>query len=170
MRRVGEGEQVSGEGDGAGQGEEVPRADANEDVLWRRSRWSGEKEEAREGENGPDDRGPARRRRVWGTKGWDDGEERDEDDDEAGDEGGLCGGGESEACGLELIAGSEEEADDQAGEEGAAVDVSELAAVHDGKSEKREAHAKKVEEERGGVLESVFDKDEGGSPDEDDSQ
>ena len=170
MRGVGEGEEMSGEGDGAGEGEEVSRADAHEEVLAGGSGRGGEKEEAGEGENGSDGGGPARRRRVGGTKGRDDGEERDEDDDEAGDEGGLCGGGEGEAGGLELIAGCEEEADDEAGEEGAAADVAELAVVHDGESDEGEGHAEEIEEEWGGVLECVFDEDEGGSPDEDDCQ
>ena len=170
VRGVGEGEEVSGEGDGAGQGEEVAGADADEEVLRGCSGWSGEKEEAGEGEKGSDGGGPARRWRVGGAKRGDDGEERDEDDDEAGDEGGLCGGGEGEAGGLELIAGCEEEADDQAGDEGAAVDVAELAVVHDGQSDEREGHAEEVEEKRGGVLEGVFDEDEGGAPDEDDCQ
>jgi hypothetical protein len=48
--------------------------------------------------------------------------------------------------------------------------MAELAVVHDGEGQECEGHAKEVEEEGGGVLESVFDEDEGGSPDEDDCQ
>ncbi len=33
-----------------------------------------------------------------------------------------------------------------------------------------EGHAEEVEEERGGVVEGVFDEDEGGSPDDDDCE
>ncbi len=72
--------------------------------------------------------------------------------------------------GLELIAGGEEEADDEAGEQSAAVDVTELAVVHDGQGDEGEGHAEQIEEERGGVLKSVFDEDEGCAPDEDDCQ
>jgi hypothetical protein len=68
---------------------------------------------------------------------------------------------------LELIAGCEEETDDEAREQSAAADVAELTVVHDGQSDKRQGHAEKIEEERRGVLEGVFDEDEGGAPDED---
>jgi hypothetical protein len=146
MRGVGEGEQVSGEGYGAGQCEEVSGADAYEEVLRRRSGWGREKEQAGEGEKGSDGGGPTWGWGICGAKGRDEGEERDEDDDEAGDEGGLCRSGAGEAGGLELIAGCEEEADDQAGEEGVAADVPELAVVHDGKGNECEGHAEEIEE------------------------
>ena len=170
MRGVGEGQQVSGERYGAGQREEVSGTDADEEVLRRCSGWGREKEQAGEGEKGSDGGGPAWGRCVSGTKCWDEGEERDEHDDEAGDEGRFRGGGAGESCGLELIAGCEEEADDQAGEECVTADVAKLAVVHDGESDEREGHAEEVEEEGGCVLEGVFDEDEGGSPDEDDCQ
>ena len=38
------------------------------------------------------------------------------------------------------------------------------------KGDEGKAHAKKVEEERGSVLKGIFDEDERGPPDEDDSQ
>ncbi|MCU1250881.1 MAG: hypothetical protein JWQ49_3910 [Edaphobacter sp.] len=170
VRGVGEGQEVSGEGYGAGQRQEISRANADEEVLRRGAGWGCEKEQAGEGEKGSDGGGPAWGWGVCGTKGWDHGEERDEDDDQAGDEGGFRGGGAGETGGLELIAGCEEEADDQAGVEGVTVDVAKLAAVHDGKSDECEGHAEEVEEEGGGVLEGVFDEDEGGSPDEHDCQ
>jgi hypothetical protein len=69
-----------------------------------------------------------------------------------------------------LITCCEEEADDQAGVEGVTADVAKLAVVHDGESEEREGHAEEIEEEGGGILEGVFDEDEGGPPDEDDCQ
>jgi hypothetical protein len=69
---------------------------------------------------------------------------------------------------LELIAGGEEETDEDAGEKSAAADVAELAVIHDGQSDEREAHAEEIKQERRGVLKGVFDEDEGGSPDEDD--
>ena len=170
VRGVGKGEQVSGEGYSAGQGEEISRTDADQEVLRRRSGWGCEKEQAGEGEKGSDGGRPARGRGVSGTKRRDESEERDEDDDEASDEGGLRRRREGEAGSLELVAGCEEEADDQAREDGTAVDVAELAVVHDGKSDEREGHAEEVEEQGGGVLERVLDEDEGGSPDEDDCQ
>ena len=70
---MGEGEQVSREGDGAGQREEVPGTDVDEEVLWRCSGWGCKKEQAGEGEKGSDGGGPAWGWRVCGTKGWDDG-------------------------------------------------------------------------------------------------
>jgi hypothetical protein len=164
---VGEGEQVSGKGYGAGQRKEISRTDADKEVLRRCSGWGREKEQAGEGEKGSDGSRPTRGRCVSGTKGWDDGEERDEDDNEAGDEGRFRGGGAGEAGGLELIAGCEEEADDQTGEECMTAYVAKLTVIHDGECEERERHAEEVEEEGGGILERVFDQDEGGSPDED---
>ena len=49
MRGVGEGKQMAGEGDGAGESEEVSSANADEEVLERCSPWSCEEEQAGEG-------------------------------------------------------------------------------------------------------------------------
>ena len=92
-----------------------PRTDADEEVLEGGSGWCREEEEAGEGEERSDGGGPARGRSVGGTKRRDDGKERDEDDDEASDERGLGWSGASEAGGLELVSGCEEQADDEAG-------------------------------------------------------
>ena len=54
--------------------------------------------------------------------------------------------------------------------ESRAGDVAELTVVDDGQSDEGQGHAEEIEEERGGVLEGVFDEDEGGAPDEDDCQ
>jgi len=48
--------------------------------------------------------------------------------------------------------------------------VAELTAVHDGQSDEGKGHAEEIEEQRRGVLEGVFDEDEGGAPDEDDCE
>ena len=48
--------------------------------------------------------------------------------------------------------------------------MAELTAVHDGQSDEGQGHAEEIEEQRRGVLEGVFDEDEGGAPDEDDCQ
>jgi hypothetical protein len=158
------------EGYRATEGQEVARADADEEVLHGRSGRCCEKEQASEGEERSDCGGPARRRGVGGTKGRNYGEEWDKHDNEACDEGRFSRRREGETSGLELIAGCEEEANDQAGEQSVTVDVAELAAVHDGKSKESQRHAEKIKEEWGGVLERVLDEDEGGAPDEDDSE
>ncbi len=145
---MGEGEKVAGERYGAGKRQEISGANTEEEILEGRSRWRGEKEQAGEGEERSDGCGPARTRRVGGTKRWDHGEERDEDNDEAGDEGGFSWCRAGEASGLELIASCEEEADDQAREHRATADVAELAMVHDGQSDEGESHAEKIEKQR----------------------
>jgi len=109
---VGEGEEVAGEGDRTGQGEEVSGANADEEVLHGCPGWRGEEEEAGEGEDRSDGSCPARWWGIRGSESGNDREEWDEDDDEAGDEGGFGGCGAGEAGGLELIARGEEEADD----------------------------------------------------------
>ena len=136
---------LAGEGYRASQGEEVSGTDADEEVLQGGSGRGGEEKQAGEGEKGSDGGGPAWRRCVGGSKGRDDGEERDEDDDQAGDEGGFCGSGASKSGRLELIAGCEEDADDQAGEERVTVDMAELSMIHDGESDECEGHAEQVE-------------------------
>jgi len=108
--------------------------------------------------------------RVGGPEGGDDGEEGHEDDHEASDEGRLCGRGEDQTGGLELITGCEEEADNQAGEQGAMANVAELSVVHDSQGNEGQRHSEKVEQKRGGILQGVLDKDEGGSPDKDHRQ
>jgi len=112
---VGQSEEMSGEGYGAEEGEEVAQADAVEEIFPGGSGWGGEEEKAGEGEDGSEGRGPAGGVGVGRTESGDDGQEWDEDDDEAGDKGGFCRGGTGEAGGLELVACGEEEADDGSG-------------------------------------------------------
>ena len=51
-----------------------------------------------------------------------------------------------------------------------AIDVAELAVVHDDQCEERQGHAEKIEEKRRCILECVFDEDEGRAPYDDDRQ
>ena len=69
-------------------------------------------------------------------------------------------GGESEAGGLELVAGGEEDSDDEAGDQRATVDSVELTVIHDGQGDEGEGHAKEIEQKRRGVLKGVFDEDD----------
>src|ERR1700732_4014022 len=109
---------MSGEGYGAGEGEEVGETDAGEEIVPGGFGGRGEEEEAGEGEEGSYGGGPARGVGVGWADRWDDGEDWYEDHDQAGDEGGFGGCGEGEAGGLELIAGCEKEAYDRSGDEG----------------------------------------------------
>ena len=170
VRGVSDREEMACEGYGADEGEEIADADADEEVLEGGSGWCGEEEQACKGKDRSDGGGPARSWRVGGSKSGDDGVERDEDDNEAGDEGGLRRCGSSEARGLELVAGCEEEAYNETGEQCVAVDVTELAVIHDGQGDEGQGHPEKIKKKRRGVLEGVFDEDEGGTPDEDDCQ
>jgi hypothetical protein len=167
---VGEREKVSGEGDGAEEGEEIAESDGGEEIGEGGSGGCGEEEEAGEGEKGSEVCRCAWGVSAGGTDRRDSGKEWDEDDDESGDEGRFGGGGASESGGLELIADGEEEADDGSGGEGGAGDGAEVAAVDDGERDGRERHAQEIEEEWRGVAEGVFDEDEGGSPDGDDCE
>ena len=144
---VSQGEEMSGEGDGADEGEEIAEADAAEEILPGGSSWSGEEEKARKGEERADGGGPARSRGVGRAQEWDNREKRDEDDDEAGDKGGLGRGRMREACGLELIADGEQETDYGAKKEGFAADVAELTVVNDGQCDEGKGHTEEIEEE-----------------------
>jgi len=170
VRGVSKREKVSGEGYGADEGEDVADAYAGEEILPCGPGWSGEEQEAREGQERSDGGGPSGGVGVGGAQDGDDGEQGDEDDDQAGDESGFGGGGAGEASGLKLVSGGEEEADDQPRDEGCAVNVSQVAVIDDDQRDGGEGHAEEIEEERGGVVESVLDEDEGDSPDGDDSQ
>ena len=161
---------MAGEGDCAGQGEEVAEADACEEVVPGGSGRSGEEKEAGEGQESAEGGRPARGQCVGGTKGWDDCKQRNEDDHHASDKRGFRRSREGQAGGLELVAGGQEEADDEAGDQGPAFDVAKLAAVHHGQSDERQGHAEEVEEKGRCVVEGVFDEDEGGAPDDDDRQ
>jgi hypothetical protein len=157
---------VSSKGDGAGEGEEVAQADGGEEVGPLCAGRRGEQQQAAEGEDGSDGGGPARGLGAGRAERGDRSEERNEDDDQAGDEGRLRGSGAGEAAGLELVAGGEEGADDCPGQNGSARKMAEMAVVDGREGDEGERHAQEVEEERSGVLEGVFDQDEGGSPDD----
>ena len=156
---------MSGEGDGADEGEEIAEAYAAEEIQPGGSSGSGEEEKARKGQERADGGGPAGSGGVGRAQEWDDREKRDEDDDEPGDKGGLGGSSVGQASGLELIAGGKEETDDGTQEEGSTADVAELTVVNDGQCDEGQGHAEEIEEERGGVVEGVFDEDEGCAPD-----
>jgi hypothetical protein len=145
--KTGESQDVEGESEGAGQGEEVAETDGAE-VEGGAGR-GGEEDEAGKGDECSEPGVPFGDVGAADSKCGDGGKHGDEDDNHAGDEGGFGGGGEAEAGGLELIAHGEAGADDGAGEEGAAVHATEVAAVEEGQAKEGEGHAEEVEEERG---------------------
>ena len=107
-RGVREREQVSGEGDGAGKGEQVAETDRGEEMGPCGSGGRGEEEKSGEGQGRADGGSPARRVGSGGAEGGNRRKEWNKHDYEAGDEGGLRGRGASEAAGLKLVAGGEE--------------------------------------------------------------
>jgi hypothetical protein len=154
----------------AEQCKDVSQADGAEEVLPGGTRGCCEEEETGEGEDNADSTGPAGRWCSRGTNGREDSQQRDEDDYEASDEGGFRCGCAGEACGLELISGGEEDANHDTGEEALTFDGAELSAVYDCQRKEGQSHSDQIEEERRGVLKSVFDQDKGCSPDDDDRQ
>jgi hypothetical protein len=166
---VGDDEEMPGEGDGAGEAEELAEAEAGEEVL-SGAGWGGEQEQAGECE---------KRAAVGGESGAcgvgcgyarDGAEQRHEDDDETGDEACFGRGRVVQAEGLELVAEREHQTRQRAEGDFGAWDAAHCGEVDGSEDEKGERHAEKVEEQRRGVCEGGFDEREGRSPDDDDGE
>ena len=165
---VGQGEDVEGEADGAGEGEQVAEIHAAEGEAGAGR--GGEEDDADEGDQRTAPGIPARGMSGARAQAGYGREQGHQNDYEAGDKGGFGWSGKTETGGLELIADREAESDGGAGSKGAAIDTAQVPPVDDQQADEGEGHAEEIEEKRRDAGKGVFDNDEGRSPDTDDRQ